>query len=338
MDFHQTLYNCLNLNIRLVDLMWHCSWTVVIFVSASHQKLPIVPLELQFCDDESTAPMRKVTGQKSSAADCTLDEVHQMELDTSSCGRDTSNCVRQTLFQNPTDDHFALDTEHSAHVSSQDIGYYTNSLTNQDTGFQSRNNLTNNDTEMLSVTNQDTGFQSGCSSTSSLISGPIVHSDLTNQFGQLPVVCDDLDPTFNDHLDNSHPVRRMSFSLDDDIIFRARKVLGKPPEGTLGQMSSKSVILSDVSNTLEKQDQMRESEYLQTSSSGSCPVNETTVSVSIIANICVRLILFVIMCYLFCSCCSISVYYCCCVLHNSYIYISMCVYILYIICVCGVCV
>ena len=231
-----------------------------------------MPLELQFCDDDSTALVREVTGQKASAADCTLDEVHQMELDTSSCGRDTSTCVRQTLFQDPTDDHFTLDTEHSAHVSSQDIGYHTNSLTNQDTGFQSRNNLTNNDTEMLSVTNQDTGFQSGSSSTSSLISGPIVHSDLTNQFGQLPVACDDLDPTFNDRLDNSHPVRRMSFSLDDDIIFRARKVLGKPPEGALGQMSSKSVILNDVSNTLEKQEQTtRESEYVQASSSDSCP-------------------------------------------------------------------
>ena len=220
-----------------------------------------MPLELQFDEDESPAPIRSDACQNL-GADITLDDVHQMDLDTSLCRRDTSSCVRQTLFQNLPDERF--DTEHSAHISTQDTGYHNNSLTNQDTGFQSRNNLTNHDTEMLSVTNQDTGFQSGSSSSSSLISGPIVHSDLTNQFSQLPVACEDLDPTFSEQRDDpGHAARRMSLSLDDDIIFRARKVLGKQPEDALGKTSSKSVMLNDIGKDSNQHDQLRVSKYFQ---------------------------------------------------------------------------
>ena len=216
------------------------------FLSGSHQKLPSVAQELQFCDADSPAPMTHGDEQRSHPADITSDDSHKMDLDTSLCTQSTSSCVRQTLFRDDTE------------ISTQDAGYDTNSLTSQEMGFNSRNNFTNHDTEMLSVTNQDTGFQSGSSSCNSLTSGLVVHSDLTNQFCQLPVAGGDIDTTFSDeHDDSAHP-RRMSLSLDDDVVYRARKLLGRPPGGAMEKMTSKSVILSEVSGV---HDPLRVSKY-----------------------------------------------------------------------------
>ena len=224
------------------------------FFSASHQKLPSVAQELQFCDADSPAPMTYGDERRSHPADITSDDAHKMDLDTSLCTQSTSS-VRQTLFRDDTE------------ISTQDAGYDTNSLTGQEMGFHSRN-LTSHDAEMLSVTNHDTGFQSGSSSSSSLTSGLVVHSDLTNQFCQLPVACGDIDTTFSEPDDSVRP-RRMSLSLDDDILYRARRLLGKPPDGaTAEKMSSKSVILNDFGTVSEEQ--LRVSKYFVPSPSPRC--------------------------------------------------------------------
>ena len=197
--------------------------------------------------------------QHSHPADITSDDAHKMDLDTSLCTQSTSSCVRQTLFRDDTE------------ISTQDTGYDTNSQTSQEMGFHSRNNFTNHDTEMLSVTNQDTGFQSGSSSCNSLTSGLIVHSDLTNQFCQLPVAGGDIDTTFSDEPDDSSHPRRMSLSLDDDVVYRARKLLSRPPGGARERVASKSVILNEVSGV---HDPLSVSEYsapgLSPQCQGSC--------------------------------------------------------------------